>query len=91
MENSLLLGFLVMAITSLLPLAGVLVRVGGLVRTVSQLEEKIQKLENDLQSKSTISEDWRETLMQRISEMSASIRVIETKIEFTTNHARQNQ
>lgn len=89
MENSLLIGFLVMALTSLLPLAGVFIRVGGLVRTVTELEEKVQKLENDLQSKSSISEDWRETLMLRISEMSASIRVIEAKLEFTATHSQQ--
>lgn len=78
-----------MALTSLLPLAGVLIRVGGLVRTVTQLEEKIQKLENDLQSKSTISEDWREVLMERISEMSTSIKVIEAKLEFTATYPLQ--
>ncbi len=84
MENSILIGSLVMGLTSLLSLAGVLIRTGKLVGQVEHLEGKIERLEAELHSKNTISEDWREVLMQRIGEMSMSIKVIETRMEFTT-------
>jgi uncharacterized membrane protein YqgA involved in biofilm formation len=81
MENSLLIGALIMAVTSFLPLAGVLIRTGGLVRTVMQLEEKIEKLENDLQSRIKNNDNWRETLLMRISAMNENIKIIETKLQ----------
>lgn len=70
-----------MAVTSFLPLAGVLIRTGGLVRTVMQLEEKIEKLENDLQSRIKNNDNWRETLLMRISAMNENIKIIETKLQ----------
>jgi uncharacterized membrane protein YqgA involved in biofilm formation len=90
MENSLLIGALIMAVTSFLPLAGVLIRTGGLVRTVMQLEEKIEKLENDLQSRIKNNDNWRETLLMRISAMNEDIKIIETKLQLLTQRS-QNQ
>jgi uncharacterized membrane protein YqgA involved in biofilm formation len=90
MENSLLIGALIMAVTSFLPLAGVLIRTGGLVRTVMQLEEKIEKLENDLQSRIKNNDNWRETLLMRISVMNEDIKIIETKLQLLTQRP-QNQ
>jgi uncharacterized membrane protein YqgA involved in biofilm formation len=91
MENSLLIGALIMAVTSFLPLAGVLIRTGGLVRTVMQLEEKIEKLENDLQSRIKNNDNWRETLLMRISAMNENIKVIETKLQLLETQRSQHQ
>jgi uncharacterized membrane protein YqgA involved in biofilm formation len=88
MENSLLIGALIMAVTSFLPLAGVLIRTGGLVRTVMQLEEKIEKLENDLQSRIKNNDNWRETLLMRISAMNEDIKIIETKLQLLTQRSQ---
>lgn len=85
-----LIGALIMAVTSFLPLAGVLIRTGGLVRTVMQLEEKIEKLENDLQSRIKNNDNWRETLLMRISAMNEDIKIIETKLQLLTQRS-QNQ
>lgn len=77
-----------MAVTSFLPLAGVLIRTGGLVRTVMQLEEKIEKLENDLQSRIKNNDNWRETLLMRISAMNENIKIIETKLQLLTQRSQ---
>jgi uncharacterized membrane protein YqgA involved in biofilm formation len=91
MENSLLIGALIMAVTSFLPLAGVLIRTGGLVHTVMQLEEKIGKLENNLQSRIKNNDNWRETLLMRISAMNENIKIIETKLQLLETQRSQHQ
>lgn len=74
MENTILIGSLIMALTSLLSLAGVLIRTGKLVGQVERLQQTNEKLEKD------VSE-----MFDQLADIKTSVKVLETEMKFSGN------
>lgn len=71
MENTILVGSLIMALTSLLSLAGVLVRTGKLVGQVERLQQTNEKLEKDVSH-----------ISAQLAEINTCVRLLEQRMEF---------
>lgn len=72
MENTILIGSLIMTLTSLLSLAGVLIRTGKLVGQVERLQQTNEKLERD------VSE-----MFDQLADIKTSVKVLETEMKFS--------
>jgi len=70
-NNAILIGSILMALTSTLSLAGVLVRTGKLVEKVERLEEIHESLKHDFR-----------TATEHMAELSATVRVLEARIQY---------
>lgn len=74
MENPILIGSFVMALTSLISLGGVMIKAGKLVEQIARLQQTNEKLEKD------VSE-----MFDQLADIKTSVKVLETEMKFSSN------
>lgn len=71
MENTILIGSLIMGLTSLLSLAGVLVRTGKLIGQVERVQTTTEHQEKKM-----------DKMSEQLGEIKTSVKVLETKMQY---------
>lgn len=80
MENTILIGSFIMALTSLLSLGGVMIKAGKLVEQIDRLQQTNEKLERD------VSE-----MFDQLAEIKTSVKVLETEMKFSDKQKQSHQ
>lgn len=80
MENTILIGSFIMALTSLLSLGGVMIKAGKLVEQIDRLQQTNEKLERD------VSE-----MFDQLADIKTSVKVLETEMKFSDKQKQSHQ